>query len=103
MDFETMLNKLDEGQYKCAADFLDDIDLIAENALSYNDDLNYETNKIICHRARGLQVSALFFFDCVYTFSRGEVGGRLEFLVFRANVPTMTGHDLGTQAILEMP
>ena len=54
MDFDMMLNKLDEAKYNCAQDFLDDIDLIAANALKYNSDLNYETNKIICHRARAL-------------------------------------------------
>jgi threonine dehydratase len=55
MDFDTMLTKLDNEEYKCAQDFLDDIDLIAENAIAYNSDLNFETNKIICHRARALQ------------------------------------------------
>ena len=54
MDFDMMLTKLDEAQYNCAQDFLDDIDLIADNALKYNSDLQYETNKIICHRARAL-------------------------------------------------
>ena len=54
MDFDMMLTKLDECKYNCAQDFLDDIDLIADNALKYNSDLNYETNKIICHRARAL-------------------------------------------------
>ena len=28
---------------------------IADNAIEYNGDPNYETNKIICHRARALQ------------------------------------------------
>ena len=55
MDFDRMLSKLDDGEYGCAQDFLDDIDLIAENAITYNSDLDYETNKIICHRARALQ------------------------------------------------
>lgn len=64
MDFDTMLGKLDDGEYKCAQDFLDDIDLIANNAITYNSDLNYETNKVICHRARALQVmiDILLFF-----------------------------------------
>ena len=31
-------------------DFLNDIDLIAENATAYNCDLAFETNRIICHR-----------------------------------------------------
>ncbi len=30
---------------------MDDIDLIAENAIAYNCDLAYETNRIICHRS----------------------------------------------------
>lgn len=55
MDFDKMLTKLDDGEYKCAKDFLNDIDLISENAIAYNSDLNYETNKVICHRARALQ------------------------------------------------
>ena len=55
MDFDRMLTKLDDGAYKCAQDFLNDIDLIANNAIAYNSDLKYETNKIICHRARALQ------------------------------------------------
>ena len=55
MDFDQMLTKLDNGDYHCAQDFLDDIDLIADNAVKYNSDLNYETNKVICHRAKALQ------------------------------------------------
>ena len=55
MDFDQMLTKLDNGGYHCAQDFLDDIDLIADNAVKYNSDLNYETNKVICHRAKALQ------------------------------------------------
>lgn len=46
MDFDHMLSKLDGGEYHCAQDFLDDIDLISENAIKYNSDLNYETNKV---------------------------------------------------------
>ena len=56
MDFDKMLSKLDNREYKCATDFLADIDLIAENAIAYNCDMSYDTNKIICHRARALQV-----------------------------------------------
>ncbi|XP_040580500.1 ATPase family AAA domain-containing protein 2 [Lepeophtheirus salmonis] len=55
MDFDAMLVKLDNGEYQCAKDFLDDIDLIVDNAINYNSDLNYETNKIICHRATALR------------------------------------------------
>ena len=55
MDFDQMLTKLDNGEYHCAQDFLDDIDLVADNAVKYNSDLNYETNKVLCHRAKSLQ------------------------------------------------
>ena len=66
MDFDQMLTKLDNGEYHCAQDFLDDIDLIADNALKYNSDLEYETNKIICHRARALQ-------DFAYALVKAEM------------------------------
>ncbi len=66
MDFDKMQTKLDDGDYKCAKDFLDDIDLIAENAISYNSDLKYETNKVICHRARDLQ-------DFAYALIKAEM------------------------------
>ena len=35
--------------------FLEDIDLISDNAIKYNSDVKYETNKVICERARGLR------------------------------------------------
>ena len=38
MDLEKMHMKLDDGEYSCAQTFLDDIDLIAENAITYNCD-----------------------------------------------------------------
>jgi len=66
MDFEKMHVKLDDGEYKCAQDFLDDIDLIANNATAYNCDLGYETNRIICHRARHLQ-------DFAYALVKAEM------------------------------
>ena len=47
-------------------DFLNDVDLIAENAISYNCDLKYETNRIICHRARALQ-------DFAYALVKAEM------------------------------
>ena len=40
--------------------------MIAENAISYNCDLAYETNRIICHRARALQ-------DFVYALVKSEM------------------------------
>ena len=66
MDFDQMQAKLDNHGYKCAQDFLDDIDLVAENAIKYNGDPNYETNKIICHRARALQ-------DFAYALVKAEM------------------------------
>ena len=55
MDFDQMLSKLDNQQYSSAQDFLTDIDLICDNAIRYNSDVSYETNKIILHRAHGLR------------------------------------------------
>jgi len=66
MDFEKMHIKLDDGEYRCAQDFLNDIDLIAENATAYNCDLAFETNRIICHRARALQ-------DFAYAMVKAEM------------------------------
>ncbi|KAI4468299.1 aaa domain-containing [Holotrichia oblita] len=36
MDLETMMTKVDFHQYECAKDFLNDIELIVQNALEYN-------------------------------------------------------------------
>lgn len=36
MDLETMMTKVDLHNYECAKDFLDDIELICQNALEYN-------------------------------------------------------------------
>ena len=66
MDFDTMLTKVDNAEYHCAQDFLDDIDLVSENALKYNSDLAFETNKVICHRARALQ-------DFAYALVKAEM------------------------------
>ena len=66
MDFDKMQIKLDNREYSCAQDFLDDIDLVAENAIKYNGDPNYETNKVICHRARALQ-------DFAYALVKAEM------------------------------
>ena len=66
MDFDQMQAKLDNHDYSCAQDFLDDIDLVAENAIKYNGDPNYETNKVICHRARALQ-------DFAYALVKAEM------------------------------
>jgi len=66
MDFDQMLQKLDCNSYNCAQDFLDDIDLIADNAIKYNSDMNYETNKVICHRAHALK-------DFAYALVKAEM------------------------------
>ena len=66
MAFDQMQTKLDNHEYSCAQDFLNDIDLIAENAIKYNGDPNYETNKVICHRARALQ-------DFAYALVKAEM------------------------------
>ena len=66
MDLERMHMKLDDGEYTCAQTFLNDIDLIAENAITYNCDLAYETNRIIVHRARALQ-------DFAYALVKSEM------------------------------
>ena len=66
MDLEKMHMKLDDGEYTCAQTFLNDIDLIAENAITYNCDLAYETNRIIVHRARALQ-------DFAYALVKSEM------------------------------
>ena len=65
MDFDQMQTKLDNHEYSCAQDFLDDVDLVAENAIKYNGDPNYETNKVICHRARAC---FLFYQEAILTF-----------------------------------
>ncbi|KAJ8930921.1 hypothetical protein NQ314_016234 [Rhamnusium bicolor] len=36
MDLETMMTKVDFHRYECAKDFLNDIELICQNALEYN-------------------------------------------------------------------
>ena len=60
MDFDLMLTKLDNAEYRCAQDFLDDIDLIANNALKYNSDLQYETNKVCHSEFKPLRVHTYF-------------------------------------------
>ena len=69
MDFDQMLSKLDKQEYNSAAGFLQDIDLICDNAIQYNSDVNYETNKIICHRAHGLRDFAYALVKVMQAFS----------------------------------
>ena len=50
--------------------FQDDIDLISKNAIDYNNDPNYETNKVICHRAKALQ-------DFAYALVKAEMVSKM--------------------------
>ncbi|KAG7204576.1 hypothetical protein KM043_004999 [Ampulex compressa] len=69
MDLETMMTKIDMHCYLCARDFLDDIDLICQNALEYNPDSLRDrpslgilkrdpADKLIRHRACSLRDNA---------------------------------------------
>ncbi|XP_018330905.1 ATPase family AAA domain-containing protein 2 [Agrilus planipennis] len=54
MDLETMMTKVDFYRYECAKDFLDDIELIVQNALEYNP-AKSSADKQIRHRACSLR------------------------------------------------
>ncbi|XP_031352102.1 ATPase family AAA domain-containing protein 2-like isoform X3 [Photinus pyralis] len=54
MDLETMMTKLDFHRYECAKDFLNDIELIVQNALEYNP-AKTSADKQIRHRACSLR------------------------------------------------
>lgn len=56
MDLETMMTKVDFHHYECAKDFLDDIELIVQNALEYN-----PARYLISIRKK-IVVKVLFFF-----------------------------------------
>ena len=64
--FIFILCKSNNADISHSKDFLKDVDLIAENAIDYNCDLKYETNRIICHRARALQ-------DFAYALVKAEM------------------------------
>lgn len=108
MDFDQMLTKLDNGEYHCAQNFLDDIDLIAENAIKYNSDLNYETNKVICHRARALQDFAYAIIkadmDTDFEDNCKEIVQRRKKLTEKLSQPAqMTAFDPHTNEIVQVP
>ena len=107
MDFDKMLTRLDNAEYKCAQDFLNDIDLIADNAIKYNSDLNYETNKIICHRARALQdfASALIKADMDTDFEdncKGIIERRKKLTAKLNNPEEVSAFDPKTNSIIKL-
>jgi len=107
MDFDLMLTKLDNAEYRCAQDFLDDIDLIANNALKYNSDLQYETNKVICHRARALQDFAYALLkaemDTDFEDNCKEIISRRKKLTEKLNKPTtLQGFDPKTKSVVPL-
>ena len=71
MDLETMMTKIDKHLYECAQEFLNDIDLICNNALEYNPDRNPE-DKIIRHRACTLR-------DTAYAYIKAEMDTDFEY------------------------
>ena len=102
-----MLTKLDNAEYRCAQDFLDDIDLIAGNALKYNSDLQYETNKVICHRARALQDFAYALvkaeMDTDFEDNCKEIISRRKKLTEKLKEPnTLQGFDPKTKAVVPL-
>ncbi|KAH1015165.1 hypothetical protein HUJ05_012934 [Dendroctonus ponderosae] len=70
MDLETMMTKVDFHRYECAKDFLQDIDLICENALEYNP-AKSSADKQIRHRACSLR-------DYAYTLIKTEMDSDFE-------------------------
>ncbi|CAH0551689.1 unnamed protein product [Brassicogethes aeneus] len=65
MDLETMMTKVDFHRYECAKDFLNDIELICQNALEYNP-ARSSADKQIRHRACSLR-------DYAYTLIKSEM------------------------------
>ncbi|MFT7816173.1 ATPase family AAA domain-containing protein 2 isoform X3 [Arapaima gigas] len=65
MDLSTVLSKIDLHQYVTVKDFLDDVDLIWQNALEYNPDTD-PSDRQIRHRACALK-------DCVHAIIRDEL------------------------------
>lgn len=57
MDLETMMTKVNFNSYECAKHFLDDIDLITQNALRYNSEKS-ANGKLIRQRACTLRDNA---------------------------------------------
>ncbi|XP_022910734.1 ATPase family AAA domain-containing protein 2-like isoform X2 [Onthophagus taurus] len=70
MDLETMMMKVDFHRYECAKDFLNDIELIVQNALEYNP-AKTSADKQIRHRACSLR-------DYAYTLIKNEMDSDFE-------------------------
>ncbi|KRT86288.1 hypothetical protein AMK59_2173 [Oryctes borbonicus] len=70
MDLETMMTKVDFHQYECAKDFLNDIELIVQNALEYNP-AKTSADKQIRHRACSLR-------DYAFTLIKNEMDSDFE-------------------------
>nr|CAH7737226.1 unnamed protein product [Callosobruchus chinensis] len=70
MDLETMMMKVDFHKYECARDFLNDIELICQNALEYNP-ARTSADKQIRHRACSLR-------DYAYTLIKTEMDSDFE-------------------------
>lgn len=70
MDLETMMTKVDFHRYECAKEFLDDIELIVQNALEYNP-TRTSADKEIRHRACCLR-------DYAFTLIKKEMDSDFE-------------------------
>lgn len=62
MDLEKMMTKIDLHKYETVKEFLQDVDLICQNALEYNPDRD-PTDKLIRHRACALRDTAHSLID----------------------------------------
>lgn len=68
MDLETMMTKVDFHRYECAKDFLNDIELICQNALEYN------PAKYVCS-SHHMNVFIIYFFPTgLLSISRSGIG-----------------------------
>ncbi|KAI5638474.1 ATPase family associated with various cellular activities (AAA) domain-containing protein [Phthorimaea operculella] len=71
MDLETVMSKIDNKQYYCAKEFLDDIDLICGNALLYDRAKPGKTN-------RGYRLKAFSLHDMAYSMVSDNIPAFLE-------------------------
>jgi len=62
MDLETMMIKVNQGQYHSAREFLDDIELILNNALNYNP-AKSDTDRVIALEKTSLKSKRKINFD----------------------------------------
>ena len=63
-NLETIHKKLNNGDFFCTQDFLNDIDLMVENVVDYYDYDNHKTSKLYCQRAKLLQDFAYALVNC---------------------------------------